>query len=258
MTSRRCINVPTLIAALLMAIPVGTALAQDTAAERKLEDIPRLTVKGESHIEVPADLLRLNIGVQTEDEEAPRAVDRNSRQTRDVIDAIELAGLTEDEYETGRFRLRPVYSRRPRAAEPDWKPQIIGYEVLNSIAVKTTRLDLAGDLIAAANKAGANTIDTVGFDLADRRTGREEAIAEATANAIADARTLARAASLDLLRILSIHLDHRSEPASLEFSRGRVASAMTGEKPPLTPGTVAVEATVTIVYEIAPMIDQHQ
>ena len=234
----------------LLALP-GASPAADEDTGPKLEDTPKLSVRGEAQVEIPADRLTLSIGVVTENAEATRALEQNSRQMSKVIAALEHAGLTEEEYETGRFRLRPTYSRRPRQPEPDWQPQITGYEIVNSITIKTKQIELAGKLIEAANKAGANTIDSVGFDLSDERAGRGDAIAKATRNAIADARTLADAASLQLVRIITVRLDEaEQEAARVDYNRPMGAAG--GSTPPISPGKVAVKANVTIVYEIAP------
>jgi uncharacterized protein YggE/F0F1-type ATP synthase delta subunit len=226
----------------------GLAGAEPTG---KLEDAPKLTVRGEAELRKPADLLRLQVGVITEDPEATAAVTRNSRVMADVIKALDKAGLQEQEYETGRFGVRPDYERRPRNAGADWEPKIIGYEVTNTLAIRTKQLDLAGKLIEAANEAGANTIDSITFDLADARTHRAEAIATATANARADAGVLAAAAGLQLVRIISVTLDEAGwrPPTMTRAGRGM---AQAQAAPPLEPGAVTVRASVTLVYEVRP------
>lgn len=241
--------------AILLALGVTTGvLCADDAPGPKLEDVPKLTVRGEAELERAADQVHINIGVVTQADGAGDALRENSEKMRLVIDALTKAGIVEDEYETGRFRVRPLYSRRPRQPAEDWQPQIIGYEVVNSIAITTMRLDLAGDLIGAANDAGANTIDIAGFDLSDPRVHRAEAIREATSHALEDAAILAEAAHLKLVRIVSINLDHASARAAMESAMAGRARLMAdgNASPPVAPGKVTVRASVTVVYEIAP------
>jgi hypothetical protein len=243
---------PTLVAAAIFASAAGTAGAQivETPQSRV---IPKLTVRGEAELTRPADRLRLTIGVETEDAQVSKALQENTRRMNDVVRAIETAGLTRGEYETGRFRILPVHSRRPRQPEADWQPAIVGYQVVNTINLKTAKLELAGPLIEAANAAGANSIDNIGFDLQDERTHRGAAIAAATRHGAADASTLAEAAGVTLVRLLSITLDG-AESAGRDLPlamRGRAAAAEAGP-PPITPGEVTITASVTLVYEIAP------
>jgi uncharacterized protein YggE len=236
----------------------GTLLAADslTSSPAQSQDKPvaTLTVRGKAELSKPADQLRLRLGVVTKSAQAKAALVENSRRMNEVITALEKVGLVKGEYETGRFSLQPVYTRRPRQPDPDWRPQIVGYEVTNTLSIKTQKLELAGELIEAGNEAGANTIDVVGFDLADPRTHRAEAIATATAHAIADARTLADAASLRLARIISVNLDQAApRPPIPPFgARGGATAPELAVPPPITPGQVTIRADVTLVYEIEP------
>jgi len=219
-----------------------------------LDDLPQLAVRGDATLHKPADQMRLRVAVMTEAQEATAAVSENNRRMAHVIAAIEKAGLDKAEYQTGRFSIQPRYTRRPRQADESWTRRIIGYSVTNSLAIRTRKLDIAGKIIEAANNAGANSIDAITFDLANRRTHRAEAIAAATGNARSDAAILARAADVRLIRVISIHLDGGGTPPpgprmlrAESMAAGSVASA-----PPIQPGDVPVQASVTIVYEIAP------
>jgi uncharacterized protein YggE len=225
----------------------------DTPPTTKLEDVPRLTVRGDAQLRKPADLLRLRVGVVTEDPEPTAALSRNSQLMQAVIDALEKAGLDGPEYETGRFGVRPLYERRPRNAGADWRPRITGYEVTNSLSIRTKKLQLAGKLIEVANAAGANSIDAISFDLDDPRTHRGEAIATATTNARSDAGILAGAAGLRLVRIISITLNEAGwRPPVPAMARAGRAMADAAAAPPIEPGEVTVQASVTLVYEVEP------
>ncbi|MBT8484644.1 MAG: SIMPL domain-containing protein [Phycisphaerales bacterium] len=250
---------PLLIAALLAT--TGPAFAQDHAATTrpavtKMEDAPKLTVRGDAELMKPADQVRLSVGCVSEDAEAAVALRENNRVMRAVVQAIERAGLTEKEYETGRFQIRPTYSRRPRQPSPDWKPQIIGYQVTNTIIIRTTQLELTGKLIEVASGAGANSVDVAGFELSDDRIHRAEAIRTATRHAIDDATSLAQAAGLRLVRILAINLDNAQvRGPEMAFATQRAAVAADAA-PPISPGDITIRAGVSIVYEIAPAANQ--
>ena len=237
-----------LFASVCMLQPVTMATADEVDAV-----VPVLTVRGDAQLDKPADELRIRVGVVTESDEATIALQENSRQMNDVIDALKKTGLTDNEYQTSQFQIQPMYTRRPRQADATWKPKIIGYRVSNSLNVKTKKLELAGKLIQAANEAGANSIDSISFGLADPRTHRTEAIRVATANAIADATTLADAAGLRLVRVLSITLDQAAAPRPIPTMQRMSAGMAMAEAapPPIQPGDVTVHANVTVVYQIA-------
>lgn len=231
-----------------VAAPVQRAPANDE------EFIPQLSVRGSAEIDKPADQFRISIGVVTENADATEAMDSNNDKMEDVIAALEKAGLGQREYQTGRFQIQPRYTQRdPRRADPDWSPRIVGYQVSNTVEVKTKQIDLAGEFIQAANKAGANSINNIRFDLADSQTHRGEAITRATINAMSDAKALAEAAGLQLVRVLSISLDGAQPPSPPIPMYGRsMAMESSADAAPVAPGDVTVRAAVTIVYEIAP------
>lgn len=238
----------------LMLIAAESAFSQSDAPALKRDTIATLTVSGEAEVERPADQLRLRLGVVTDAEDAQVAMEENSRRMNDVVEAVQKAGLTKDEYETGQFQIQPRYSQPPRGGhQQDWKPSIVGYQVINRIIIKTKKLEATAELLQAATEAGANSIDSIDFDLADRRKHRAEAIAAATKNARSDAKALAEAAGQRLVRVLSINLDHAfTPPPQPMHMRARTLEMAEAETPPINPGDVTIRATVTIVYEIAP------
>jgi len=238
----------------LLFLSLAPAYSQEQGHAVALRDrVPSLNALGTAEISLPADEMRINLGVITEHSDASQALRLNSRQMNAVVEALLGAGLEKDEYETGQFQISPRYSRRPPQAQADWTPQISLYSVTNSLTIKTSRIDLAGQLIQAASSAGANTINSINFGLADHRTGREQAIAAATEHALADARTLARAAGLSLRRIISINVDHADSGAPIQpFMMQRMAMAESADTPPIEAGNIVVRATVGVTYEVAP------
>ncbi len=223
------------------------------------EDLPRLTVRGEAILHVPADQLNLRIGVVTVAETAEEALGENTEKMERVVKALQRVGLTHEEYQTGQFQIQPQWSPRPRQAPAEWRPEIVGYSVTNSLNLRTGKLELAGKLIGAAAEAGANEIGAILFDLADPRQYRDAAIEAATANAIADARSLAAAASVRLLRVLSLTLDQAvATPVRMQADAyaERAVLAMDAPTPPIASGEVTLRAYVLLVYQIDGLIER--
>ena len=213
---------------------------------------PRLTVRGEATISVAPDQIRLNVAVLTGAPTVEAAMEENSARLKQVETAFKKIGLTEAEYKTGRFQIQPQWMPRPRQADPEWTPQIIAYKALNSLQVRTKKLNLAGEIIAAAAQAGANQIDTLVFDLADPRKYRAQAIAAATDSARVDARSLAEAGGVRLGKVLSLKLENTAEtPIRLKPAGLNQAMMASRKSPPaIIPGDVTVRAGVLIVYQI--------
>lgn len=213
--------------------------------------IPTISLSAQGTVSKPADELQMNIGVITFKDTAEEALHENSLKIAAVIDSLKSSGLTNHDYETGHFSINPTYTPYPKNPPPDWKQSINGYEVSNTIFIHTSQINSAGKLIDAANQAGANNVNSISFVLHDPRTYWNEAISLAVENAISDAQTIAKAANLRLIRILTISMEnnHYIPP------RGGAYSAKIADfsaVPAIEAGEVKITANVNITYEIAP------
>lgn len=236
-----------LLSALVFLSAVTSALAGENPQE-----LAKLQVRGEALLEVPADEIRLSIGVSTSGTTADAVLEENSRVLKRVEKALREAGLEKGEYSTGHFNLQPSRSPRPRTAEPDWRPEIVGYTVQNSLQIKSSKLDLAGKWIETASRAGANEIGQLLFGLANPRKHREVAIQSATEHARADARALADAAKVKLVRILDLQLDPAGQAPLVRMASQPMVRTMAAEQAPpiVAPDDLQVRAGVSITWEI--------
>lgn len=211
---------------------------------------PKLVVSGSSLLHKPADQLTLSISVVTQGENAEKALSANNSKMQPVLAALQKVGLAKGEYETGRFNIQPVYSTPPKNPPSDWRAVIVGYNVNNTINVRTSKLDLAPAIIDAVSGAGANQIDNINFGLQDPQKYRSEAIAAAAANAIADAKALAEAANLKLVRVLEASLDQpQVYPRSMKV--GFAMAQAEGGGTPIEAGDVEVSSRVSLTYEVS-------
>lgn len=212
--------------------------------------LPKITLSAQAQIFKPADELHITIGVVDLGDNAEAVLAANSLKMQAVVASLENLGLTKTEYQTGRFNIHPTYTPYPKDPSPNWKPSINGYEVTNSISIKTDKISQAGRIIDAANKAGANNIENIHFALHDASAYWREAVSQATTNAINDANIIAQAAGVKLGRLLSISLDNANFASprtnNLYFAKSIGNEAL----PPIEAGEIPITANVSIVYEI--------
>lgn len=205
-----------------------------------------LTVSGYASLHKPADQLNMSVGVVTEGESAEEALKSNGQKMHAVLAILEEKGFSKKEFSTGQFNITPIYSTYPQNPPPDWSPKIIGYRVSNILEIKTDKLPQAGEIIDSLSLAGANSIDQISFKLKDAQQYRQEAIQSATELAMKDAKSLAAAADIELGRIRQIQLDN----ATAVEPRFKAFSASLDRSTPIEASEVAINAKVTIVYEI--------
>jgi uncharacterized protein len=201
-----------------------------------------ITVTGSGMVTLTPDLAYVYIGVQTLNASAATAMDENNVRAAALIEAIKAFGVDEKDIQTTNFSIYPqdVY---------DDNFNVIGttYQVDNTVYVTVRDLGTLGDLLDAAFRAGANTINGISFDVADRT----EAVSQARLAAVTDARrqadelTAATDVSIGDVQTISYY-DSNPYPVYLE-SRVTMDSA---SSVPIQAGSMQITTTVTIVYEI--------
>lgn len=207
----------------------------------------KLSVTGQATVYVPADKLTLTVGVVTQNTLAQVALRENNERMNQVIGALKKVGLKEGEYQTGQFSVNPTYSQPPKNPPPNWQQTISGYEVRNTVNIRTNQFELAGPIIDEVGMGGANLIDNISFAVDDPQPSKSQAITLAVQQAIGYAETAARAAKVNLgdLHELSIN------PSVVSPHFKMNSFAMTADSgTPIQAGNVEVQATASLVYEI--------
>ncbi|MBA2368147.1 MAG: SIMPL domain-containing protein [Candidatus Protochlamydia sp.] len=216
-------------------------------------EISKLTVKGEGALYKPADQMELNIAVVTQNIDSKLAVKTNNEKMELVISRLNKVGLTAKEIQTGQFMVQPIY-HYPGPKEEQAGPTITHYETTNTLQIKTKQLDLIEKIIGAAVESGANRLDQIVFNLSDPQLFRNEVIHLAAKHAMEDANSLAHAAQVKLVRVLSLDLDpnqtHYPVPRMMMASK---AESMGSFDAPIEAGQVEMKASVNMTFEIAPI-----
>lgn len=219
-------------------------------AEDDFDQIPKLVVKGEASVFKPADQMEVSLGIVTTDENSNVALNENNKRMHQVVANLKALGLDESDYQTGHFRIQPIYRKPSRSERPEEMHQVIDrYEVTNTVQIKTQKITLADKIIGAAVQGGVNQVDQLNFNLNNPQLYRAEAIQLAAQSAISDAQALAGVVKVNLSRVLYLSLDHWHNfphmPGAMMMAR-----AETGNETPLEAGNVEIHATVQMTFEI--------
>ena len=227
----------------ILALAVS-ACGPTTINQAAPENVRTLNVDGVGVVYLTPDIVYINVGVNTQRENASEAVKINKEQTSAVIQAIKDFGVAEKDIRTTNFSIwsNPQY---------DEFGQVKGtnYSVDNTVYVTIRDIDKLGDLLDAAIEAGANSIYSIQFDVEDKTEANTEARALAVEDAKTKAQGLADAAELSLIDIQSI--SYYESGASPYYYGGKGGGG--GEAAasvPIQPGQLAVTVTVTMVYSV--------
>ena len=199
-----------------------------------------ITVNASGDVETTPDRAALELGIQTNANNAKAALSQNAERLRRVIDALRTAGVAKDDLRTRNVSLWPQH-------DPDGTT-VTGYQAENTIAAE---LDVAkaGEAIDAAVAAGANIVGGPSLSVGERDALYRKALRKAVEAARAKAEAIADAAGVKVGRVTAVvESAGYEEPPPMPYA---MRAADTAESTPIEPGKQAIEATVTVTFALA-------
>lgn len=184
--------------AFLLALLLGISATAFYFSRLTVPKLTRVTVTGESQSQIPPDNAVVTFSVVTQNKQAVDAQQENARKTQAIIKAIE--GLTinsKAEVKTNDYSLQPEQNYRY-----DKMPNIIGYEAKNTVTVITPDLNQVGNLIDAATKNGANSVEGISFILREDSPAQGNGLGIATLQAMAKAEAIAQSLNGKIYRVV--------------------------------------------------------
>src|SRR5690348_5240029 len=233
---------------LTLATASAAAIAQAPPGPRP----PRpatIQVTGQAQVSKTPDRVYIDIGVTTQAQKSEAAASENAARISAVIAAVKGAAGPGAELTTAQYSINPNYNY-PRDGGT---PALVGYTVSNVVQVRLDDLRMIGKVIDGAAHAGSNNVQDIRFALRDEETPRREALREAAVNARQEADTLAGALGLRVVRVLSVAEQSPAAFRPLVYAQSMpLARAEAAPATAVEPGTVALNATVTLTMEVAP------
>ena len=213
-------------------------LALLTAASAADNQERLITVTGEATTTVVPDVVTIRLGVATAGKSAREASEANAKTMTAVITAIKAAGANERDIQTARLSLQPQFEQTKSGP-----PHLIGFHASNDVTVKLREVNQLAALIDRAVAAGANEMSGIEFSVSDHSRQLDDARAQAIADARRKAEIFAKAAGATVGRAVSISENMAAAPP-------RPAAAFRAPTPPVSPGELALQAAVTVSYEL--------
>ncbi|MGH9944749.1 MAG: SIMPL domain-containing protein, partial [Pyrinomonadaceae bacterium] len=159
----------------------------------------RVVVTGDSLVQAQPDTAIVSVAVVTQARTALEAQQENARKSDAVLRALKETAGAGAEVKTGGYSLQPQYAYRE--GQP---PTIRAYEARNTISVTLGDLTKVGGVIDAASAAGATNVDNLAFTLRPDRPARDQALTEATREALGKAQVLATALGGRVVRVVEV------------------------------------------------------
>lgn len=231
--------------ALLMLPFAGSASAQEASEQR--QPIVRVSAVGEAT--AAPDMAIVTFSVVRSDKTAQVAVDENSSAMNAVMAALKSEGVEAADLQTTDFSIYPQYRHsepKDGVVEP---PEVVGYEVTNTLTVRIRDIAKVGAILDQSVKLGINQGGQIVFTNDNPEEALTEARKQAVERALAKARTLTEAAGVKLGRVLQI--DERTNAPMPPQPMFRMAMAKeASDAVPVAAGENTYSVSVDVTYTL--------
>jgi hypothetical protein len=244
----RCTTMKHRILAALAAFAIAAGSGAAANAQTGSRHAPTLTVTGAGSVTRAPDRATVSFRIETTNDQAAAATSANAAIANALSAGLAPLHIPASAISTAGYAL----NYNPRPAKPDpTSQQRYGYTVERTIEVVVDSVDGTGAVVDAGVAAGVTNVNGIAFALRDRNAAIRSAQAAALADAVAQARNLAVAAKVRLVRILAIAPSGAGGPGPL--MRASPGLMMAANVPTtIDPGNLTIDANVTVEYEIAP------
>jgi uncharacterized protein YggE len=238
-------RIRTVLAALALpsAIVVAPALSAQSSPPPPAAPQSLIETSGRADARIVPDRATITIGVESRGATAAAAAADNARRQRAILDTLRSLGLTSDLLSTQNYSVSPEM-QYPQGGQP----RVTGYTVSNVVRVEVRRLDDVPRIIDASLAKGANQIASLQFYSSKADSVRRVALAQAVANARADAEVLARAAGGSLGGLLELSTEpNEIRPMTVPIAMARMSAAA---PTPIEPGEATISAFVSARWAV--------
>jgi len=228
------------VLALALSACSGSTAATPTLADRNI------SVTGNGIVYITPDIAYIYVGVHTEDPDIAQAVERNNTQAQAVVDALRNMGVAAADIQTSSFSVYSSQQYDPMTNLPSGYT----YMVDNTVYITVRDLTTLGRLLNTVVGAGANNINSIQFDMADKTAAMAEARQKAMGSAASLAQELAGIAGVQLGEVQSISYTDYVPTYYYGIGGGGGGGAAPNATVPIQPGQMQISATVSVTYGI--------
>lgn len=235
-----------LFVAISLLLALGLAACSGVVAAPAAKEAPTrsLSASGTGIVYLTPDLAYINIGVQSRAEDVGVALRENNAQAQSISDTLTSMGVDQKDIQTSAFNVypQPQYGPNGEITQTD-------YVVDNVVVVTIRDLSKLGEMLDAVVKAGANNINSIQFDVTDKKTAMIEARKAAIEDAKNTAQQIAGAAAVELGEILSVSTYTAGSPTPVFEGKG-FGGTYAAPEAPVSAGQLILTVNADITYSI--------
>ena len=209
-----------------------------------------ITVYSNKSKDVEPDVAQMIFSVRTNAKTVEAATSENKVITNKIISALkQKMDLTKgDQIKTSDFSVYPQYTY-PK----EGKPILVGYNVQNSVNVKTKKVSSIASLIDLAIKNGANQLNNLSFSLSDEKTSCDDLYASAIKDVQSQASIISKALNSSVSSVKTITANCNTESANRVYGavmmKG-VSESSDNISTPIESGKIKVNVSITAEFYV--------
>lgn len=204
-----------------------------------------LSVAGNGKVYLTPDVAYVYIGVQSNAESVGDALTANNEKAQAISKTLQDLGVQAKDIQTSSFNIYPI-----QQSDPEGKLLPVTYNVDNTVYVTVRDLTILGKLLDAVVRSGANSINSINFDVTDR----EKALSEARRLAVEDARKqadeVAAAAGVKITGVVNLSVNVSGGPIARYDAKAVGAGNAMAAQVPISAGQLMISVDVSVLYQI--------
>ena len=222
--------------------PAGQTAGQAQNSKPTTEHM--ISVAGNGKVYLTPDLAYVYLGVQSNAESVGDALSANNEKAQAISKTLQDLGVQAKDIQTSSFNIYPL-----QTTTPEGKPLPVTYNVDNSVFVTVRDLTILGKLLDSVVRSGANTINSISFDVTDRSKALSEARRLAVEDARKQADEVAAAAGVKITGVLTLNVNVSGGPVAL-YDAKSVGTGNGGGQVPVSAGQLMISVDVNAMYLI--------
>ncbi len=230
---------------------LSSLFMQANALVVEQKDTGYVSVNAVSAKEIIPDTASIYFSVETSSTDSKAAVNKNKEISSQLIDSLKpiLALDKSDSIQTRNFILRPNYSY-----DKNGKRTFINYTAVNTIYVKTKKLENVPKLIDLAVKNSATTVSDLNFLVENEKQYAGELAQEALSKAKILATLTASALGQKVTGIKSVRVNiypqNNYAPRGAIYSNAKTAAIGAAKSTPVEYGKIKLQANVDAEFYV--------
>ncbi|MFH1129360.1 MAG: SIMPL domain-containing protein [Patescibacteria group bacterium] len=205
-----------------------------------------ISFTGEGKISTKPDVAFINFSVVTQGTRVTDVQNKNSEKMNKVVEFLKSFGVEDKDIKTTNYNLYPQYTY-----ENNRIPQIIGYQISQTLNIKVRQLDKIGEIMEKVVDMGINQVDSLYFGVENDEQLKEQARKIAIDNAKAKAEVLAEELGIKLGKLINFYENIVGYPVPTNDYKAYGMGSGGGEgSPNVQTGENEIVINVTLNYEV--------